>query len=179
MTAFHSRLEPLNETKIWKNWSGFLVAPQYKYSLTNEYYAIRSSVSLLDTSPLFKYRISGPDSVRLLERIMSRDINRCKVGGAQYTVWSDEKGFVIQDGVILRTSEFEFYLTAGEPTLRYFKSIAREMQLDEVTVDDISSLRSRTFRLLFFVPVPVSTLGRARVGSFGYWRASLTGPLMG
>ena len=138
MTAFHSRLEPLNETKIWKNWSGFLVAPQYKYSLTNEYYAIRSSVSLLDTSPLFKYRISGPDSVRLLERIMSRDINRCKVGGAQYTVWSDEKGFVIQDGVILRTSEFEFYLTAGEPTLRYFKSIAREMQLEEVTVDDIS-----------------------------------------
>ena len=52
--------------------------------------------------------------------------------------WSDEKGFVIQDGVILRTSEFEFYLTAGEPTLRYFKSIAREMQLEEVTVDDIS-----------------------------------------
>ena len=138
MTAFHPRLEPLNETKVWKNWSGFLVAPQFKYSLTNEYYAIRSSVSLLDTSPLFKYRISGSNSVRLLERIMSRDIKRCKVGGAQYTVWSNENGFVIQDGVILRTDEFEFYLTAGEPTLRYFNSIAREMQLDQVTVEDVS-----------------------------------------
>ena len=41
------------------------------------------------------------------------------------------------------------------------------------------SLRSMSFRRLFFVPVPVSTLGRARVGSFGYWRASLTGPLTG
>ncbi|MDA7870447.1 aminomethyltransferase family protein [bacterium] len=137
-TAFHSRLEPLNETKIWKNWSGFLVAPQFKYSLTNEYYAIRSSVSLLDTSPLFKYRISGIDSVRLLERIMSRDIKRCKPGAAQYTVWSDEKGFVIQDGVILRTNEFEFFLTAGEPTLRYFNSIAKEMKLEDVTVEDVS-----------------------------------------
>lgn len=137
-TAFHSRLEPLNETKVWKNWSGFLVAPQFKYSLTNEYYAIRSSVSLLDTSPLFKYRISGPDAVRLLERIMSRDIKSCKTGAAQYTVWSDEKGFVIQDGVILRTNEFEFFLTAGEPTLRYFKSVAKQMELEEVTVKDVS-----------------------------------------
>ena len=137
-TAFHSRLEPLNETKVWKNWSGFLVAPQFKYSLTNEYYAIRSSVSLLDTSPLFKYRISGIDSVRLLGRIMSRDIKRCKPGAAQYTVWSDEKGFVIQDGVILRTNEFEFFLTAGEPTLRYFNSIAKEMKLEDVTVEDVS-----------------------------------------
>jgi aminomethyltransferase len=137
-TAFHPRLEPLNETKIWKNWSGYLVAPQFKYSLTNEYYAIRSSVSLLDTSPLFKYRISGTDSVRLLERIMSRDIKRCKMGGAQYTVWSDEKGFVIQDGVVLRTNEFEFFLTAGEPTLRYFRSIAKQMKLDDVAVEDVS-----------------------------------------
>lgn len=137
-TAFHPRLEPLNETKIWKNWSGYLVAPQFNYSLTNEYYAIRSSVSLLDTSPLFKYRISGTDSVRLLERIMSRDIKRCKMGGAQYTVWSDEKGFVIQDGVVLRTNEFEFFLTAGEPTLRYFRSIAKQMKLDDVAVEDVS-----------------------------------------
>ncbi len=137
-TAFHSRLEPLNETKVWKNWSGYLVAPQFKYSLTNEYYSIRSSCSLLDTSPLFKYRISGSDSIRLLERIMSRDINRCKTGGAQYTVWSDEKGFVLQDGVILRTQEFEFFLTAGEPTLRYFNSIARQMKLEDATVEDIS-----------------------------------------
>ncbi len=137
-TAFHSRLEPLNETKVWKNWSGFLIAPQFKYSLTNEYYAIRSSVSLLDTSPLFKYRISGSDSIRLLERMMSRDINRCKTGSAQYTVWSDDKGFVLQDGVILRTDDFEFFLTAGEPTLRYFKSIAREMKLEEVIVEDVS-----------------------------------------
>ena len=60
------------------------------------------------------------------------------MGGAQYTVWSDEKGFVIQDGVVLRTNEFEFFLTAGEPTLRYFRSIAKQMKLDDVAVEDVS-----------------------------------------
>ena len=39
------------------------------------------------------------------------------------------------------------------------------------------SLRSRSLRWLFFVLLPDSTLGRTRIAEFGYWRASLTGPL--
>lgn len=137
-TPFHDRLEPLNQTKIWKNWSGYLVAPKYQYSISTEYYAIRNAVSLLDTSPLFKYRFSGEDAVTLLEHALARNINQCKVGQAQYTVWCDEKGFVIQDGVILRIGENEFWLTAAEPSLRYFRQIARKMNLSSLEIEDVS-----------------------------------------
>ena len=137
-TPFHERLEPLNQTKIWKNWSGYLVAEKYQYSISTEYYAIRNSVSLLDTSPLFKYRFSGNDAVKLLQRTMVRDIGKCKVGQAQYTAWCDEKGFVVQDGVILRINESEFWLTAAEPSLRYFRQVARSMSLNSVEIQDIS-----------------------------------------
>lgn len=137
-TPFHERLEPLNQTKIWKNWSGYLVAPKYQYSISSEYYAIRNSVSLLDTSPLFKYRFSGDDAILLLEHALARNINQCKIGQAQYTVWCDEKGFLVQDGVILRISENEFWLTAAEPSLRYFRQIARKLKLSEVEIDDTS-----------------------------------------
>ena len=102
-TMFFNRLDPINQTRVWKHWSGYLVAPQYQYSLTSEYYAIRNSVSLLDTSPLFKYRIAGADATRLLQRVLARDISKCSVGQAQYTVWCNEAGFVLQDGVIMRT----------------------------------------------------------------------------
>lgn len=137
-TPFQSRLEPLNQTGIWKHWSGYLVAPQYQYSLNAEYYAIRSAVSLLDTSPLFKYRFQGPKARPLLERVLARDVGRCPVGRAQYTCWCDEEGFVLQDGVCLHPAEDEYLLTAVDPTLGYFRTIARESGFAEDTVADVT-----------------------------------------
>lgn len=138
-TPFHPRLEPLNQTRIWKNWSGYLVAPRYQFSETNEYYAIRNSVSLLDTSPLFKYRFSGADAQSLLEYALVRDIRKCKPGQAHYTAWCDRSGFVVQDGVIMRVTDDEFWLTSAEPSLRYFRSIARSKEWKNVSIDDIST----------------------------------------
>lgn len=137
-TPFHPRLETLNQTGIWKHWSGYLVAPRYQYSETNEYYAIRNAVSLLDTSPLFKYRISGADAQALLMRLMVRDIRQCKTGRAQYTAWCDPSGYVIQDGVLLRVSKQEFWLTTAEPSLRYFQTVAQQSALPQVSVEDIT-----------------------------------------
>jgi aminomethyltransferase len=136
-TPFHARTERFNQTGIWKHWSGYLIAPQYQYSLNNEYYAIRNAVSLLDTSPLFKYHITGRGARRLLERVLARDVGACDVGRAQYTCWCDERGFVLQDGVVLHVAENEYLLTAAEPTLRYFRGIAQRLGGD-VTVEDVS-----------------------------------------
>lgn len=143
-TPFHDRLAPCNETGIWKHWAGYLVAPQYRSSLNQEYYSIRNSVSLLDTSPLFKYRLRGPGARPLLERLLARDISSCGVGRAQYTCWCDERGFVLQDGVVLHVREGEYLLTAAEPTLRYFREIARDLGLADTTVEDVS----RSFGIL-------------------------------
>ena len=138
-TVFHSRLSPFNETRIWKNWSGYLVAPNYQYSIATEYYAIRNSVSLLDTSPLFKYEFRGNDSRKLLEIALARDIRKCEPGKAQYTAWCDKSGFVVQDGVVICLGENHFRLTAAEPALRYFRQIARAAGFDDLQINDVSS----------------------------------------
>jgi aminomethyltransferase len=138
-TPFHARLAPLNQTGIWKNWSGYLVASKFQYSVTTEYYAIRNAVSLLDTSPLFKYRFKGPQAIDLLRRCMIRDVQKCKIGRALYTAWCDNGGFVVQDGVIMRVAEDDFWLTSAEPSLRYFRQIARSMGLNGVAIDDVST----------------------------------------
>ena len=138
-TPFYESLSPLNQTGLWKNWSGYLVAPNYQYSLATEYYAIRNSVAAFDTSPLFKYLIRGSDAEKLLASVFVRDIRKCGVGRAQYTCWCNEAGFVLQDGVVLRTGVSEFLLTSAEPSLRHFRKQARSLSLTEVNVDDISS----------------------------------------
>ena len=138
-TPFHPRLASLNRTGLWKHWAGYLVAPRYQDSLNLEYYAIRNAVSLLDTSPLFKYRITGADAEALLKRVLTRDIGGCEVGRAQYTCWCDERGFVLQDGVVMRVAPDEYWLTAADPALRYFRQTARDLGYRALRVDDLST----------------------------------------
>ena len=137
-TPFHERTGPLNKPQIWENWAGYLTAPAYQHSELSEYYAIRNSAGLLDTSPLFKYKFSGADAEKLLMYAMARDIRKCKHGRAQYTVWCNEAGYVVEDGVIMHVNPGEYWLTAAEPNLRYFRQIARKKGFD-CQIDDISS----------------------------------------
>jgi aminomethyltransferase len=137
-TPFHECLAPYNETGIWKHWSGYLVAPRYQYSTTAEYYAIRDSVSVLDTSPLFKYRITGKDCIRFFQMVMVRDIAQCEVGAAQYTCWCNPEGYVLQDGVVMRISKNECWLSSAEPSLRYFRKTASELGIQDIEIEDIS-----------------------------------------
>lgn len=112
--------------------------PNFQPSITLEYYAIRNAVSVFDTTPLFKYRIRGRDAQRLLERVFVRDIRSCPVGRAQYTVWCDPAGFVLQDGVVQHVDDDEYWLTSAEPTLRHLRQTAREIGLGAVDVEDVS-----------------------------------------
>ena len=135
-TPFHDRLKPLNGTHLWEHWSGYLSAVKYQHSATFEYFAIRNSAALFDTSPLFKYRISGPDAASFLGGVMTRDPETCAVGHGLYTAWCDDDGFVREDGVILRTGADEFWLAAAKPNLDY---LARAAGCRQVVVDDVSA----------------------------------------
>ncbi|MDP6054139.1 MAG: aminomethyl transferase family protein, partial [Candidatus Latescibacteria bacterium] len=100
-TPFYPRTGPLNQTMLWEHWAGYLVAQKYQYSDTFEYYAIRNGVGLFDTSPLFKYRVKGPDATKFLSGVLARDIRICPPGHAQYTIWCNDKGWILEDGVAL------------------------------------------------------------------------------
>jgi aminomethyltransferase len=96
---------------------------------------VRNAVGVFDTSPLFKYRIQGPDAERFLAGVLVRDIRTCRPGQAHYTVWCDDRGFVMEDGVVFRHSENDFLLTAARPTLGWFADLAGTLR---VTLEDVS-----------------------------------------
>ena len=72
-TPFHERTSALNETGLWEHWSGHLAAVRYQMSEKFEYFAIRNAAGLFDTSPLYKYRFTGPDAGRFLGGVLARD----------------------------------------------------------------------------------------------------------
>ena len=134
-SPFHERTSAANETGLWTHWVGYLSAAKYQMSEKFEYFAIRNSAALFDSSPLFKYRISGRDAERFLGGVLARDIRSCAVGHGQYTIWCDDRGFVVEDGVVLHIAPDEFWLTSAEPNLAYFVNLARGHQVE---IEDIS-----------------------------------------
>ena len=134
-TPFYPRLSELNRTGLWTHWSGHLSALRYDLSAKHEYFAVRNAAGVFDTSPLYKYRIRGRDSERFLAGVMTRDIRSCRPGHAQYTVWCDDDGFVLEDGVLFRHSETDWLLTAAAPNLGYLHDQVGRL---EVAIEDAS-----------------------------------------
>ena len=136
-SPFHNRVAAANQTSLWSHWSGHLVVDKYQSSEKFEYVSIRNAVAMFDSSPLYKYRIVGPDAERFLGGVLARDIRTCRPGEAQYTIWCDDRGYVNEDGVVFRHGPGEFLLTAAEPNLAYFQDLVGGLAVEvtEVTYD--------------------------------------------
>jgi aminomethyltransferase len=134
-TPFHPRTAPLNRKLQWREWSGYWASSVYADAHDIEYNAIREAAALIDVSPLYKYRVSGPDAERLVDRVITRDATKLKVGQVYYTPWCDEHGKVIDDGTVHRLAADEFRWTAADPQQRWLTLNARGL---DVTIEDVS-----------------------------------------
>jgi aminomethyltransferase len=134
-TAFHERTFALCESLSYREWSGYYAVSSYEPHHEHEYNAIRNAAALIDISPLFKYRVRGPDATRLVDRVVTRDMRKVSVGQVIYTPWCDERGKVIDDGTVSRLAENTYRWTAADPSLRWFTQNAAGM---DVEIEDIS-----------------------------------------
>jgi glycine cleavage system T protein (aminomethyltransferase) len=138
-TAFHERTFQLCESLSYREWSGYYAVSSYEPHHEHEYNAIRNAAALIDISPLFKYRLTGKDATRLVDRIITRDMRKVSVGQVVYTPWCDEHGKVIDDGTVSRLEENTYRWTAADPSLRWFTQNASGM---DVEIEDISESTS-------------------------------------
>lgn len=140
-TPFHSRTSAVCDSYEWRNWSGFLSAGLYEMSHDREYYAIRNSAALIDVSPLFKYEVTGPDAARLVDRVITRDVTKQKVGQVYYTPWCDAHGKVIDDGTVSRLDANRFRITSADPNGRWFQDVGYGLNATVANVtDDLAAL---------------------------------------
>ena len=113
-TAFHPRTAPLNRKMQWREWSGYFASSAYADAHDIEYNAIREAAALIDVSPLYKYRVAGPDAMRLVDRVITRDATKMAEGQVYYTPWCDESGKVIDDGTVHRLDDGAYRWTAAD-----------------------------------------------------------------
>ncbi|HUN76976.1 MAG TPA: aminomethyltransferase family protein [Steroidobacteraceae bacterium] len=133
-SPFHERAREASQVDSFVPWSGYTTVDVFT-SVEQEYFAIRNAASLYDLTPMVKYRISGPDATRYLNRLTTRNIGRLSVGRVAYTVWCNDAGQLIDDGTVFRLGETEFRLCTAERQLDWLldAAIGFEVALSEIT----------------------------------------------
>jgi aminomethyltransferase len=139
-SPFYTRLKALDTVNEWHQWKGFTAANEL-YCAETEYFAIRNATAVFDLTPMTKYRITGPDALAYLNRLVTRDMSKVAPGRVAYAVWCDDEGQVIDDGTIFHLREGEYRLCSQE---RHFSWLQMATIGFDVTVthetEDVAAL---------------------------------------
>ena len=76
--------------------AGWEMPVQYE-GIRQEHVAVRTDAGKFDVSHMGEVETSGPDAERFLQSILSNDVAKIAVGGAQYSVLCREDGGVLDD----------------------------------------------------------------------------------
>jgi sarcosine oxidase subunit alpha len=74
---------------------------------------VRNNVGMLDASTLGKFRIHGPDALKALQRVYVSDMRKVKEGRIKYSAMCNDDGCVIDDGVVVKVGENDYYFTTS------------------------------------------------------------------
>lgn len=115
------------------DFAGWEMPVQYE-GVGPEHLAVRSGCGVFDVSHMGEIETSGPQAAELLQRLLSNDVSKIAVGGAQYSVLCREDGGVLDDLFTYRLAD-ERYLTVTnasnhERDLAWFQGLASEFDCE-------------------------------------------------
>lgn len=102
-----------------------------------EYRALINDVTLWNVAVERPIRVKGPDAEAFADYVCTRDCTRVKPMHGRYVILADDNGKVLNDPVMLRVAEDEFWFTLSDSDLAYwFKGINLGKDFD-VSIDEI------------------------------------------
>jgi len=119
MAAAPASATPLRHTSLYEKhvalgarmvpFAGWEMPVRYE-GVIAEHNAVRRDAGIFDVSHMGEIETSGPAALELLQRLLSNDLAKVEVGGAQYSVLCREDGGVLDDCFTYRLGP-ERYLT--------------------------------------------------------------------
>jgi len=99
--------------------------PSFYDDPIEEYWKVVNDVTLWDVGVERQVEITGPDALAFTNLITPRDLTKCAVGQCKYVVITAEDGGIINDPVLLRLGENQFWLSlADSDVLLWAKGVA-------------------------------------------------------
>ncbi|MFB4203217.1 glycine cleavage T C-terminal barrel domain-containing protein [Arhodomonas sp. KWT2] len=99
----------------------------------DEYWALVQGVTLWDVGVERQIEIAGPDAFEFTQRLVPRNMEKCKVGQCKYVFVTAPDGGIINDPVLLRVEENRFWLSlADSDVLLWCQGLAHNSGLDVI-----------------------------------------------
>jgi len=84
--------------------------------IINEHMAVRTGVGIFDVSHMGDIRLAGPQALAAVQHISMNDASRLAVGQAQYSALLYPQGTFVDDVIVHRLSEDEYFLVINAGT---------------------------------------------------------------
>ena len=97
----------------------------------DEYWHLVTDVTLWDVSCQRQIEITGPDALQFMELLTPRDLSNCPPHRCLYIILSDEDGGTVNDAVLMRLADDQFWLSPGDgDVLLWAQGVAVHSGLD-------------------------------------------------
>ena len=118
---------------------GYEMPIQYT-GVKKEHLAVRNSVGVFDVSHMGEFTVEGSNSLNLLQKICSNDIEKIEIGKAQYNCLPNEKGGVVDDLIIYRIEKYKYFLVVNASNIdKDWKWISKWNKQFKAKINNISS----------------------------------------
>ncbi|RCL76053.1 MAG: glycine cleavage system aminomethyltransferase GcvT [Flavobacteriales bacterium] len=92
--------------------AGYNMPVQYE-GVNAEHETVRTGVGVFDVSHMGEFILKGPQALELIQKFSSNDASKLFDGKAQYSCMPNGKGGIVDDLIIYRISENEYFLVVN------------------------------------------------------------------
>ncbi|WGD38347.1 glycine cleavage system aminomethyltransferase GcvT [Lysinibacter sp. HNR] len=136
-----SPLHPIHEQAeaTFTDFAGWQMPVRYTSDLA-EHHAVREAAGIFDISHMAEITVSGADAAAFLDYALAGKLSATKVGQAKYSLLLSERGTVIDDLIVYRLSEDNYFVVAnaGNRHAAVEALVTRAAQFSFVEVSDRS-----------------------------------------
>ena len=113
--------------------------PIYYKDITPEHLAVRNSVGVFDISHMGRVLVTGIDSERFLNYLITNDVSTLQPNAAQYSVMCTENGGIIDDFVLYRLENEKFLVVFNASNReKDYNWLVRNAKSYDVKIEEIS-----------------------------------------
>lgn len=107
------------------------------------YWNLVNAAILCDVAVERQVEIKGPDAARFVQLLTPRNLSQCAVGQCKYVLITSDDGGIINDPVLLRLAEDQFWLSISDSdVLLWARGVAVYAGMDvEINEPDVSPLQ--------------------------------------
>jgi glycine cleavage system T protein (aminomethyltransferase) len=117
--------------------AGWEMPVQYQ-GVIPEHRAVRLDAGVFDVSHMGEIEVEGPKAEELLQSLLSNDLGRVDVGGAQYTLLTNEQGGIVDDLIVYRIEPGRFLLVVNAANKDLDFEWLKEREIRGTDVRDVS-----------------------------------------